>query len=386
MKNIPYGYHWIDKEDIEAVVRALKDKRITQGPLIRSFENALCLQSDVKYAVAVSSGTAALHIACGAAGLAKGDEVITSPLTFVASANCAFYYEGKPVFSDIDPATGNIDASKIAKNITKKTKIIIPVHYSGHPCDMKDIYLLAKNNNLTVIEDAAHALGARYKANGKWTKIGSCRYSDMTILSFHPVKHITTGEGGAVLTNNLNLYKKLLMLRTHGITKYNYINEPHGDWYYEMQMLGFNYRITDFQAALGISQLHKLNKFVKKRREIMSLYNCAFKNNEFFDCPSEKDYAHSSYHLYPIRLKEKYVLKKEKIFSALRKNGVGVQVHYMPVYLQPYYQKNGYSDKLCPNAEAYYKSELSIPIYPAMKKTDVNFVIGSLFKVLNKYR
>jgi len=375
-KYIPYGHQWINNDDIKEMIKVLKSEWITQGPKVKEFEEALCEYTGAKYAVAVSSGTAGLHIACLAAGIKEGDEVITSPITFVASANCILYCGGTPVFVDVQEDTINIDPEEIEKKITKKTKAIIPVHFAGHPCDLEEIHSIAKKYGLIIIEDACHALGAEYKGS----KIGSCKYSNMTIFSFHPVKSITTGEGGAVLTNNKNLYKKLLMLRNHGITKErkSFIYEYEGPWYYETQFLGYNYRLTDIQCALGISQLKKLDKFIQRRREIVEIYKEVFKNNEFFDLPVEKDYAKSSWHLYPIRLKDKYKDKKREIFAKLREKGLGVQVHYIPVYWQPYYQRLGYKKGICPRAEDFYQREISIPLYPAMSGRDINYVINSI--------
>jgi UDP-4-amino-4,6-dideoxy-N-acetyl-beta-L-altrosamine transaminase len=379
MRIIPYGHQWIDEDDIKEVVKVLKSDWITQGPKVKEFEDALCKYTGAKYAVAVSSGTAALHIACLSAGIKEDDEVITSPITFVASANCVLYCGGRPVFADIQEDTVNIDPDEIKKKITKRTKAIIPVHFAGHPCDLEEIYSIAKEHNLIVIEDAAHALGAEYKGS----KIGSCKYSDMTILSFHPVKSITTGEGGAVLTNNKEFYKKLSMFRNHGITKdKNKMSRFNGPWYYEMQELGFNYRITDFQCALGISQLKKLDKFIQRRRDIVEIYGEAFKNNEYFDLPQETKYAKSSWHLYPIRLKNKYKTKKNEIFYELRKKQLGVQVHYIPVYYHPFYQRLGYKKGLCPKAEEFYERKISIPLYQHMSNNDVKYVINVILKSL----
>jgi len=386
MTFIPYSRQYIDKEDIQEVVKVLKSDFITQGPKIREFENRLVEYCGSKFAVVFNSGTSALHGAYFAVGLTKGDEFITSPITFVATANAGLYLEAKPVFVDVEPDTGNMDVSKIEKMITKKTKLLVPVHYAGHPVNLKKISQIAKKYNLFVVEDACHAMGAKYNGQGagvrrqknKWTKIGSCKFSDMTILSFHPVKHISTGEGGAVLTNNESFYKKLLIFRTHGITKDNFIYKPDGDWYYEMQFLGYNYRMTDIQAALGISQLKKLNAFVKRRREISEIYNNAFKDNPYFDIPYEKSYAFSSYHLYPIKLKNAYKDKKREIFSILRERGLGVQTHYITAYWHPYYEKLGFKKGLCPVAEDFYQREISIPVYPGMTNGNINYVIQTV--------
>jgi UDP-4-amino-4,6-dideoxy-N-acetyl-beta-L-altrosamine transaminase len=379
MTFIPYSRQIIDKDDIQEVVKVLKSDFITQGPKIPEFEKNLATYCGCKYAVVFNSGTSALHGAYFTLGLSKGDEFITSPITFVATANAGLYLGAKPIFVDVEPDTGNIDVSKIEKKITRKTKLLVPVHYAGHPADLGKIHELAKKYNLFVIEDACHALGAKYKGN----KIGSCKYSDMTILSFHPVKHITTGEGGAVLTNSKEYYEKLLIFRNHGITKDRSRFTIHdsrftGAWYYEMQLLGYNYRMTDIQAALGISQLTKLDSFIERRRSIADHYHKALKDNPYFDIPVEKDYAYSSYHLYPIRSKDKYKDMKKKIFSNLRDKGLGVQVHYIPVYMQPYYKKIGYKKASCPMAEDFYQREISLPVYPGMSVKDRKFVIKIL--------
>ena len=386
MRTIPYGRQQINSDDIKEVVRVLRSDWITQGPNIKRFEKALCEYTGAKYAVAVSSGTAALHIACLAAGIKKDDEVITSPITFAASANCVLYCGGKPIFADIQQDTANIDPEEIKKHINKKTKAIIPVHFAGHPADLAEIHSIAKKYNLMVIEDAAHALGAEYKGS----KIGSCKYSDMTILSFHPVKHITTGEGGAILTNSGDLYEKLSMLRNHGITKDDsrFTNDERrfiGLWYYEQQYLGFNYRITDFQCALGISQLKKRDKFIKRRREIAQIYNKALSKIDQIELPVEREYVKSAWHLYPIKLRDKIMAKRRRIFNVLRMKGIGVHVHYIPVYLHPYYRQMGYKKGLCAKAEEFYQKEVSIPLYPAMKNIEIKYVINTLTEALNKY-
>jgi UDP-4-amino-4,6-dideoxy-N-acetyl-beta-L-altrosamine transaminase len=377
MKTIPYGRQSIDTKDLEAVIKVLQSEFLTQGPKIEEFEQKLARYCNAKYAVVVNSGTAALHAAYFALGLTKGDEFITSPITFAATTNAGLYLGAKPVFTDIDPQTGNIDTDKIEDRINPRTKLITPIHFAGHPVDLERVHSVARKHNLYIVEDACHALGAEYKGE----KIGSCKFSDMAVLSFHPVKHITTGEGGAVLTNNKKWYEKMLQFRTHGITKTAFQNKPDGDWYYEMQLLGYNYRLTDLQAALGISQLEKIDRFVTKRREIAKYYNKAFEGNEYFDTPPEEAYAKSAYHLYSIRLKDKWIPKKREIFSALRDKGLGVQVHYIPVYLQPYYQKLGYKNGVCPIAEDFYKREISIPMYPVMDKGDIGKVINLLLAV-----
>ncbi|NQT66898.1 MAG: UDP-4-amino-4,6-dideoxy-N-acetyl-beta-L-altrosamine transaminase [Actinobacteria bacterium] len=383
MKIIPYGRQWVDASDIREVIKVLKSDWLTQGPKIKEFEDALCKYTGAKYAVAVSSGTAALHIACLAAGIKSGDEVITSPITFVASANSILYCGGTPVFADIQKDTVNIDPEEIRKKISPNTKAIIPVHFAGHPCDLEEISLIAQKHNLLVIEDAAHALGAEYKN----TKIGSCKYSDMAIFSFHPVKSITTGEGGTILTNNEEIFKKLLIFRNHGIAKEKaeLMNKNEGPWFYEMQELGFNYRITDIQATLGISQLKKINSFISDRREIAKFYNKSFKGNNYFDIPVEREYVFSAYHLYPIRVKDKFKVQKKEIFNKMRDSGLGIQVHYIPVYLQPFYKKLGYKIKICPKAEDFYEKEISIPMYPSLKDTQIKFVVKEILKIFKNY-
>ena len=382
-KYIPYGRQSIDNEDIKAVTEALKSDFITQGPKIKEFEEVLCRYTGARFAVAVTNGTAALHLACLASGIKTGDEVITPPMTFIASANCVLYCAGTPVFCDIQRDTANIDIEQINKKISGKTKAVIPVHFAGHPCDLEEINKIAKKNGLIVIEDAAHALGAEYKG----AKIGSCKFSDMSIFSFHPVKAITTGEGGAILTNNEKLYKKLTVLRNHGIVKEkkDLLSDKNGEWYYEMHKLGYNYRITDLQAALGISQLKKADRFIKRRRVIAKIYDKNFCANPYFDIPKERKYVSSAYHIYPIRLKGNLKNKRKEIFQALRKKGLGVQVHYMPVYLHPYYQKLGYKEGLCVNAEDFYASAISIPLFPSLNDSQIKYVIGTVLNTCGEF-
>jgi UDP-4-amino-4,6-dideoxy-N-acetyl-beta-L-altrosamine transaminase len=380
-KMLPYGHQDIDEEDINAVINVLRSDWITQGPKVAEFEKKIADFVGVKYAVAVNSGTSALHAACFAAGIGKNDEVITTPITFVASANCILYMGGTPVFSDIKLNSYNIDPEDIENKITKRTKAIIPVDFAGHPADLEEINSIAKKHNLIIIEDAAHALGATYK--GK--KVGSI--SDMTVFSFHPVKHITTGEGGMIVTNNSDFYEKLKLFVTHGITKdKNRLINYEGPWYYEMQELGYNYRLTDFQCALGISQLNKLEKFINRRREIATYYNEELKDVEEIILPPEERNVKSVWHIYVIRLKlDKLKVSRREIFEALRAENIGVQVHYIPIYWQPYYQKLGYKKGLCPNAEKYYEEAITLPIFPAMSDGDAEDVVKAVKKVINYY-
>ena len=375
-KFLPYGKQTIDDEDINEVVKTLRSPLITQGPKIEKFEKDIAKYVGAKFAVAFNSGTSALHGAYFALGIGKGDEIITTPNTFVATSNAALYLGADVKFSDVEIETGNIDVSKI--ETSENTKLITPVHYSGNPVDLKEI---SEMDNVKIIEDGAHALGARY--DGK--KIGCLTYSEMAMFSFHPVKHITTGEGGIIVTNDEEYYERLLLFRSHGITKNNLVNEAHGDWYYEMQELGFNYRITDIQCALGISQLKKLDSFVKVRRSIAKTYNEIFEDNPYFDVTIEKENRKSSYHLYPILLKDELVKYKKDIFTKLRANGIGVQVHYIPVYKQPYYQKLGFKQDSCPVCEEFYAKEISIPMYPTLTDEDIGFVKETLYKVLGEF-
>jgi perosamine synthetase len=379
---LPYGRQWIDDYDIEAVVEVLKGDYLTTGPYISKFEQAVAHYVGAKYAVAFSNGTAALHGACFAAGISEGNEVITTPMTFAASANCVLYQGGVPVFADIDEKTYNIDPNKIEEKITDKTKAIIPVDFTGQPVELDSILEIAKKYNLVVIEDAAHALGATYKGR----KVGSI--SDMTMFSFHPVKHITSGEGGIITTNNEEYYEKLLQFRSHGITRAkDKLNEYHGPWYYEMQFLGYNYRMTDIQAALGTSQLKKIEKFIELRRKYVEIYNEAFKDMDEIITPFQHEDGESSWHLYIIRLKlDKLTASRREIFEALQQQNIGVNVHYIPVHFQPYYQQLGYKKGICPNAEKLYEEMITLPLFPAMSEKDVNDVIKVVKRTIDYYR
>ena len=379
---IGYGHQYIDESDIKAVVDVLKSDYLTQGPSVTKFEQEICRITGAKYCVSVSNATAGLHIAVAALELADGAEGITTPNTFLASSNCMVYNKIKPVFADINPVTYNIDPIEIEKRITDKTKLLIPVHFAGLPCEMEKISAIAKKHNLRIIEDAAHAIGSQY-ADGSY--VGNCKYSDMTVFSFHPVKTITTGEGGAVTTNDEKLYQKLLMLRSHGTTKdEKLLTKNPGPWYYEMQALGFNYRMTDMQAALGYSQLQKLDFFKKRRREIVAKYNNAFAGMKFLKTPTEPENVSSCFHLYAVQIDFTALGKtRAQVMQKLREKGIGTQVHYFPVPTQPFYKENfGYKDGDYPIAEKYYEQELSLPLYPGMSDEDVDAVIKTVKEVI----
>jgi len=379
---LSYGKQSIDETDIQAVIDTLKGDFLTTGPMVEAFEKKVSDYVGAKYAVAVSNGTAALHMACHSAGIGPGDEVIVSAMTFAASSNCVLYQGATPVFADIDIETYNVTPDEIEKKITNKTKAIIPVDFTGQSVDMDGIMALAKKNNLIVIEDGAHALGSEYK--GK--KVGSS--ADMTEFSFHPVKPITTGEGGVVTTNDEKLYRKMRQFRTHGITRdLSDLIENEGPWYYEQQELGFNYRLTDIQCSLGLSQMNRIDEFIERRRNIVALYNDAFKDNPLLEIPYEEEYSRSGYHIYVIRLNlDQLKVGRREVFDALRAENIGVNVHYIPPYYHPYYKELGYSKGLCPNAERLYEEIITLPLFPEMTKKDVMDVITATEKVLNFYK
>jgi len=376
---LPYGHQWIDEDDIASVVEVLRSDWITQGPKVDEFERKVARYCGAKYAVAVSSGTAALHTACAVAGISEGDEAITTPMTFSATANAVVYCGGKPVFADIKEDTLNIDPEEIRRRISARTKTILPVDFTGHPADLDEIRNIAKESNLVVIEDAAHALGAEYKGR----KIGGL--ADMTILSFHPVKHITTGEGGMILTDNKDFYQKLKTYRHHGIIKSGLDKGP---WYYDIDDLGHNFRLTDLQCALGISQLKKLDRFIARRREIAARYNKAFSEFTEFLTPFESHEVKAVYHLYVIQLKrERLIVSREQVFKALRAENIGVNVHYIPVHFLSFYQKkSAYKKGDFPRAEKYYEGAITLPIFPGMTDKDVEDVIQAVCKVIKYYR
>lgn len=373
---IPYGRQNIEEDDIQAVIDVLRSDFLTTGPRVAQFERLVAEYTGANYAVAVSNGTAALHAACFAAGIGPGDEVITSPITFAASANCVLYCGGTPVFADIDPCTYNIDPKDIRNKITSKTKAIIPVHLAGQPCDMDEIHKIAEQYNLIVIEDGAHALGAEYK--GK--RIGSL--SDMTTFSFHPVKPITTGEGGIITTDDEGLYQKMIMFRSHGITRDPFmLQKNEGTWYYEQQSLGYNYRITDIQCALGISQMKKLDRFIKRRRDLAQRYHNALESYTDIIRPYQLEGTNSGWHLYMIQVQDH---NRKEVVEKLWEKGIYVNVHYIPVYKHPYYQKNGYKDVCCKNAEYLYEHLISLPLYPLLTDSQQDEIIQELTMFLEK--
>ena len=378
---IPYGRHDITQADIEAVVEVLRSDFLTQGPQVPRFEQKLAFYCGADHAVAVNSATSALHIACLALGLGEGDWLWTTPTTFVATANCALYCGAKVDFVDIDRHDWNLcpkaleEKLIIAEREGRLPKIVVPVHLCGRPCDMVSIHTLSKRFGFKVIEDASHAIGARYKNE----PVGNCRYSDITVFSFHPVKIITTAEGGAALTNQAELAEKMALLRSHGITRDNSkMNElPDGPWYYEQIALGFNYRMTEIQAALGISQMDRLSAFLDRRHQIAERYN-----NLLADLPVNtpaKDNHYSALHLYVVRLKLDSIVKTQReVFEAMREGGIAVNLHYIPVHTQPYYRAMGFAFGDFPEAELYYREAISLPIYPGLIDAEVVKVVDNL--------
>ena len=379
---IYYGHQYIDEADVAAVTDVLRYHDLTCGPKIGELENKLCALTGAKYAVVCSSGTAALHIACLAAGVGEGDEVITTPITFAASANCALYCGARPVFADIDPETYNIDPEKVRAAVTERTRAVVAVDYTGQSAALDPILEICREHGLILIEDGAHVIGTRYKgrANGS--------VSDMTTFSFHPVKTVTGGEGGAVLTNDEDLYRRLLLYRSHGITRDVSLmeHEPDGPWYYEQVALGYNYRMTDIQAALIISQLDKLPMFRARRKEITARYNEAFARIPSLYVQREIPESDTTRHLYILRIiPEKLTIDRRQFFDALTAENVCCNVHYIPTYYFPYYEKLGYHRGLCPNAEKLYEEILSLPLYYAMTDEDVESVIEAVTKIATYY-
>ena len=377
---LPYGHQCIDEDDIKAVVDVLRSDWLTTGPKVAEFEKRFAEMVGAKYAVAVNSGTAALHAAAFAAGIGPGNEVITTSMTFAASANCVLYCGGHPVFADVEADTLLLDPSCVESKVSPKTKAIIAVDYAGQPCDYDALKKITDRHGLILIADACHALGATYKNR----KVGTL--ADMTVFSFHPVKHITTGEGGMVVTDNPDFAVKLRAFRNHGITTDHRQREAEGSWFYEMAELGYNYRLPDINCALGLSQLKKLDKFVARRRQIAALYDSAFADIPALFPLARRDDRKSSYHLYVVGLNlSKLNASRQQVFGALRAENIGVNVHYIPVYWHPYYNKLGYGKGLCPVAEKAYEEIVTLPLFPAMSDRDAEDVIRAVKKVLSAY-
>lgn len=419
---IPYGKQWIDEDDVSAVVSVLRSDWLTTGPKVVEFEQALAEYCGAKHAVAVANGTVALHVAMLAAGIKVGDRVLTSANTFLASANCAEVVGATVDFADIDPMTYNVTADTLEAGWKADVRAIVPVDVAGQPCYLPAIAALARARGTIIVEDASHALGSQFQYQGKWYKVGGHPWADMTTLSFHPVKTITTGEGGAILTNNDRLAERCRLLRNHGMMRPENGNRKsdlqggdssattqvsglspqpseYGPWYYEMQEIGYNYRLTDLQCALGLSQLKKLDRFIARRQEIVASYSAAFSSLPNVVVPQLPDrltqasgvILHPSkiaWHLYVLRIDFEAIGKtRSRIMTELKDRGVGTQVHYIPVHLQPYYRrKYGYGPGKCPAAEAYYRQCLSLPLFPAMSDVDVQQVIGALTEVIEVSR
>lgn len=378
-----YGHQYIDDADVAAVAEVLKSDYLTCGPKITELEHRLCELTGAKYAVAVSNGTAALHIACQAAGVLKGDEVITTPITFAASANCALYCGAKPVFADINDRTYNIDPDSVAEHFTERTKAVVAVDFTGQAVELAPLLKLCKEKGAVLIEDAAHSIGTAY--NGQM--VGSV--ADMTTFSFHPVKTVTGGEGGAVLTNNEEYYKKLVLYRAHGITREpSWLEKPcEGGWYYEQIALGMNYRMTDIQAALLLSQLNKLPLFRERRKAIVARYDEAFRNMPELLVQEEIPESDTTRHLYILRIRpEQLNVDRKQFFDAMAAENICCNVHYIPVYYHPYYEKLGYQKGLCPKAEKLYEEMMSLPLYYGLTDRDVEDVIAAVKKIVEWYR
>lgn len=378
-----YGHQFIDEDDIQAVVDVLKSDYLTCGPKIGELEEKLCEVTGAKYAVVCSNGTAALHIACLAAGVMPGDEVITTPITFAASANCALYCGAKPVFADINENTYNIDPAHVEKLTTERTKAVVAVDFTGQSVELDRLLTHCRKHNLVLIEDGAHVIGTSYKGrmNGS--------IADMTTMSFHPVKTVTGGEGGAVLTNSKEYYEKLLLYRAHGITRDPKLmeHEPDGPWYYEQIALGMNYRMTDMQAALIISQLNKLPRFMERRKAIVKAYNEAFSRLPQLFVQQEIPESDTTRHLYILRIRsEKLTIDRKQFFEALAAENICCNVHYIPTYYFPYYEKLGYKRGLCPKAEKLYAEEISLPLYYAMTDQDVEDVIRAVTRIAEYFK
>jgi len=378
---IPYGRQDITQADIDAVTEVLRSDFLTQGPMVPRFECAVANYCGAAHAVAVNSATSALHMACLALGLGPGGRLWTSPNTFVASANCALYCGASVDFVDIDPHTLNLSVAALKLKLEQAERqgclpdIVVPVHFAGQSCDMAEIAELAKQYGFAVIEDASHAIGATYRGQA----VGSCAYSDITVFSFHPVKILTTAEGGMLLTNRADLHERLLLSRSHGITRDPELmtEAPHGDWYYEQIDLGYNYRMTDIQAALGLSQMSRLDSFLQRRRQLAERYREHF-SGWSIGMQEQPVWGESAYHLFPVRVGA----SRKAVFDALRSAGIGVNIHYIPVYTQPYYRKLGFNDGLCMEAERYYAEAISLPMFSRLSDAQQEEVVSALDKAL----
>jgi perosamine synthetase len=386
---ISYGKQSIDQSDIDAVIKVLKGDWLTQGVAVETFEDDLQKYFGAKHVCAVSNGTAALHLAALSLGWQSNDIIITSPLTFLATANCILYAGATPDFVDIDPISYTIDPNKVEKklkhyrSIGKNVKAVIGIDFAGHPCDWKALRDIADNYSLQLVNDNCHALGATFQNDKQY----AVKYADLVTQSYHPVKHITTGEGGAVLTNNSELDERVRRLRTHGISKNpNLLETNDGPWYYEMHEMGFNYRITDFQCALGSSQLKKLDNFLEKRREIAKIYDESFFNVDNMKIPKNHNYKQHGYHLYPLQIDfDKLTLTKLEFFEKMKESGINLQVHYIPVHLQHYYQKNyGFNSGDFPVSERFYRNEVSLPIYAELSRKEVRIVVNNILEIISK--
>ena len=386
---IPYGRQHLDDNDIKAVIDTLQSDWLTQGPAIPKFENAFATYCNSSYGIAVNSATSALHIACLALGVGKGDCVWTSPNSFVASSNCALYCGANIDFVDIDLSTGNMCVEALRDKLIQAEsegtlpKVIIPVHFAGQPCDMETIHALSKRYGFYIIEDASHAVGAKYK--GQF--VGSCEFSTITVFSFHPVKIITTMEGGMALTNNSELANKMRMLRSHGITTDPDLmtEESHGPWYYQQVALGFNYRMTDVEAALGLSQLNRLSEFVEKRNTLATYYDQRFRDHSRITPLKQTAGIFSSYHLYVVRVEELSRKQHAELIVALRENEIFAHVHYIPIHLQPYYKNLGFKEGDYPNAELYYQQAVTLPLFPELTLGQVDHVVDKLVEAVSSH-
>jgi perosamine synthetase len=377
---IPYGRQTIEDDDIQAVVDVLKSDYLTTGPKVGEFEQAVAAYVGADHGVAVSNGTAALHCAMYALGIGPGDEVIVPPITFAATANCVCFMGGTPIFADVDPGSLLIDPEQVERCITPKTRAIIGVDYAGHPCDWDSLRIIADRHNLALVADGCHAIGAEYKGR----KVGTL--ADMTVFSFHPVKHVATGEGGMIVTDDPELAAKMRLFRSHGITTDARQREQSGAWFYEMVDLGYNYRITDIQCALGITQLRKLDAGLARRRQIASIYDRFFADNTLAAPLAKADECVHAYHLYVLQVRVGTTGTRNQLFSRLRECGIGVNVHYVPVHLHPYYRDRfGYGKDLCPVAEHAADRILSIPMFPGLSDADVDTVLSTFTNLMKEF-